>query len=267
MSAIVQQLSSALTVLFYALSHLITFPFSKRARWRSLRLLAICQDPFVMERVPLSHFIPEPLTVSLGPLKSLNHNTSEYELLCLASMVKASGAVKIFEIGTFDGRSSRAMAMNLPTEGKLFTLNLPPGADSNASGLRNVDTELNIKVESGYRFADTPEAAKIQQLFGDSAAFDFSPYENQMDLVFIDGSHESSYVESDTQAALRMIRSSGGWIIWHDSTLYGVAPYLRRKIQQDAWPLLLIEGTTVMVGYCVNGKFTSAHKDSLSITR
>lgn len=257
MNAILQQTFSALTVLFYALFHLIAFPFSKRARWRSLRLLSVCQDPFVLERVPLSHFLPEPFTVSLGPLKSLSHNTSELELLSLASLVKASGAERIFEIGTFDGRSSRAMAMNLPAEGRLFTLNLPPGTDSNEAGHRSVDTELNIKVQSGFRFANTSESSKIQQLFGDSATFDFSPYAGLMDFVFIDGCHESNYVESDTQAAIRMTRLSGGWIIWHDSTLYGVAPYLKRKMRQDAWPLSLIEGTTLMVGYCVNGKFTS----------
>jgi predicted O-methyltransferase YrrM len=165
--------------------------------------------------------------------------------------------VRAFEIGTFDGRSTRAMAMNLAKDGRLHTLNLPPGQDHNTAGVRNVDSALNTKVVSGFRFLGTPEAQRIVQLFGDSAAFDFGPYEGQMDLVFIDGSHAFEYVKNDTEAAKRMIKASGGWIVWHDGPLYGVAPYLTERMRKDSWPIRLIEGTTLVVGYCVAGQITA----------
>lgn len=254
MTALLQQLGSALTGLVYSLWHLLTFPFSRASRWRSLRLRLVCDDPFVLERIALSRLLPDPFVVAVGPLKSLDHNTSEYELVCLAALVKASGAGQVFEIGTYDGRSSRAMAMNLPAQGQLFTLNLPPGRDANEAGERTVDSTLNLKVTSGQRFLCTPEAARIEQVFGDSATFDFRPYAGSMDLVFIDGSHTRAYAENDTEIARRLVKPAGGWIVWHDATLYGVAPYLKNQIRSRGWPLRLIDGTTLMVGYCREGQ-------------
>lgn len=254
MTALLQQFVSAITSLAYSIWHLLTFLSSRRSRWRSLRLLAVCRDPFVLERLPLSRLLPEPFVLALGPLKSLDHNTSEYELVCLAALVKVANATNVFEIGTYDGRSSRAMAMNLPEHGRLVTLNLPPGQEANASGERTADSELNVKVASGQRFLRTPEAERIEQVFGDSATFDFRFYEGTMDVVFIDGSHTQSYAENDTEVARRLIKPSGGWIVWHDATLYGVAPYLKRQIRQLGWPLRLIDGTTLMVGFCREGR-------------
>lgn len=255
MTALSQQFRAALTGLAYSLWHLLSFPFSRASRWRSLRLLSVCRDPFVLERIPLSRLLPEPFVIAVGPLKSLDHNTSEYELVCLAALVKNTGAGQVFEIGTYDGRSSRAMAMNLPAQGRLFTLNLPPGQDANEAGERTGDSVLNVKVASGQRFLGTPEAARIEQVFGDSATFDFRPYEGRMDLVFIDGSHTRAYAENDTEIARRLVKASGGWVVWHDATLYGVAPHLRRQITDHGWPLRLIDGTTLMVGFCREGSF------------
>jgi len=256
MNALLQQLGSALSGLTWSAWHFLSFPFNRRSRWRSLRVLAVCRDPFVLERIRLSELIPDPFEVTLGPLKAGAHNVSEYELLCLASLVKAANASKVFEIGTFDGRSSRAMALNLVPDGCLVTLNLPPGEGVNSAGVCNVDTGLNTKVISGNRFLGTLEAACIRQVYGDSATFDFGPYEGCMDLVFIDGSHVFDYVKNDTEAAIRMIKPAGGWILWHDATLYGVAPYLKKQIREFGWPVRLIDGTTLMVGYCREGEMT-----------
>ncbi|HEY1081995.1 MAG TPA: class I SAM-dependent methyltransferase, partial [Prosthecobacter sp.] len=196
-----------------ALWHLVSFPFSRSSRWRNLRMWNVALNPFVLEQTSLSSFLPDPFVVTLGPVKSADHNVSEYELLTLACLVKSLRAEKVFEIGTFDGRSSRAIAMNLPQSGHLTTLNLPPGADSNDKGVQNVDSLLNLKVVSGYKFIDTPEAARITQVFGDSYTFDFTAYQNTMDLVFIDGSHDRNYVERDTLSALAMLKQSGGWLV------------------------------------------------------
>jgi len=257
MSVVLFQVRAAMGNLVMALWHLLSFPFSRHSRRLNSRLWGVACDPFVLERISLSALLPEPFLITLGPLREEPHNASEYELLCLASLVKVTGAAKVFEIGTYDGRSARAMAMNLHASGRLFTLNLPPGEDRNAAGIQNVDSQLNTKVGSGFRFAATPEAERIEQLFGDSATFDFKSFEAQMDLVFIDGSHEFDYVSRDTKSAIRLLKPSGGWIVWHDAPLYGVAPYLTQQMRCEQWPVKFIEGTTLAVAYVEGGRVTT----------
>ncbi len=253
--SILKHFAAALETIFYGIWHVIAFPFSRRIRVRSMRIQAAIYYPFENHRISLGELLlSEELVVSVGPLKADPHNASEYELLCLASLVKAHKIQRLFEIGTYDGRSSRAMAMNLQPDGLLQTLNLPPGQDKNDADIQNVDSMLNVKVVSGYRFLNTPEAKHIKQLYGDSANFDFSPYAGQMDMVFIDGSHALPYVKTDTESALQLIKKSGGWIVWHDGPLYGVWAFLSGKIKNEKWPIRLIEGTTLVVGYCVAGK-------------
>lgn len=231
----------------------ITFPFSKKARWTAGRVHAVLSNPFVTERIALSAFLPDPFEVTVVPLKCEAHNTSEYELLCLAALTKALNIQHVFEIGTFDGRSTRAIARNVGTEGSVTTLNLPPGKDKNDAGTRNVDSLLNTKVISGYRFHNTQETKQISQVFGDSASFDFAPFKQRMDMVFIDGSHAVNYVRQDTASAQSLIKPEGGWIIWHDAPLYGVAPFLIEQISLHHWQIRLIEGTTLAIAYCKAG--------------
>lgn len=148
-------------------------------------------------------------------------NVSGYELLVLAGIVRRVQPRACFEIGTFDGRTTLNLAANAP-EARVYTLDLPP-QDLGRTGLQIAagDEKFINKPASGARFRDTPEAARITQLFGDSATFDFGPHEGKMDLIFVDGSHSYDYVKSDTRAALRLLKREGGVILWHD---YG-SPY------------------------------------------
>ena len=68
----------------------------------------------------------------------------------------------------------------------------------------------------GCRFANSPYRKKIVQLWGDSATFDFSPYYQKADLVFVDGSHTYEYVHNDSKVALALLRPETGLIVWHD---------------------------------------------------
>jgi len=49
----------------------------------------------------------------------------------------------------------------------------------------------------------------------DSKSFDDQPYASSFSLIFVDGSHAQSYVESDSRKALSML-APGGICIWHD---------------------------------------------------
>lgn len=56
---------------------------------------------------------------------------------------------------------------------------------------------------------------KIHIFEGDSGTFDFSPFYNKIDLVFIDASHTFDYCYNDSKIALKML-VKGGIVIWHD---------------------------------------------------
>jgi predicted O-methyltransferase YrrM len=145
--------------------------------------------------------------------------TSSYstDLISLCQLCHALDPAVIFEIGTLRGYTALHMAMNTSPGCKIFTLDLPKNGSRPKVRLR---TTLMDDLHSGmevaeYYFCQTPQAEKIELLFGDSAAFDFSPYQRKVDLFFIDGAHSYDYVRSDTENALACVRP-GGVIAWHD---------------------------------------------------
>ncbi len=83
------------------------------------------------------------------------------------------------------------------------------------------DRPLIEKEISGERFLNKtseefPAKRKITQLLGDSGKFDFSPYYNLIDFIFIDGAHDYNYVLNDSEIALKLLRERKGIILWHD---------------------------------------------------
>ena len=162
-------------------------------------------------------------------------NVTAFELNVLNLLVKNLHPSRIFEIGTFDGRTTLNLAAHIAGEAEIFTLDLPQ-EDADKTGLQDFwrDRKYVIKPESGSRFLGTPEGEKITRLFGDSAVFDFGPYFNTMDFVFVDGSHASAYVENDTRIALKLLKESKGIIVWHDyRPLSQVAKVLNRMAKQE----------------------------------
>lgn len=237
---------------FRFLYNLIGYPFSRLSRHRlSYAYEAISFSFYGKNYVELSDLLSDhELKVVLAPVKSNEHNTTAFELAAIASLIKDKKANQVFEIGTFDGRTTRTMALNLyDDQGKIFTLNLPPATRDVSLDTGSVDVKLASKVISGERFLHTAEHQYIEQLWGDSADFDFSPFYGKMDLVFIDGAHSASYVANDTKHSLRLIRPEGGWIIWHDAPYFGVVKFLKQWIPKQKGPVYFIKGTTLAVAY------------------
>jgi len=144
-------------------------------------------------------------------------NVALEEIVAIARLLKAHAPKTVFEIGTFDGRTTLNMAANLPEDAQVYTLDLPRDqAASAAFDISDADAAFVEKDVSGARFLNTPYAARIQQLYGDSATFDFSPWEGAVDFVFVDGAHTYEYVMSDTERALKLLRGGRGVIVWHD---------------------------------------------------
>lgn len=179
--------------------------------------------------------IPDQSSIRMHANAPYQHNCSALELYTLAVITRVISPRRALEIGTFDGRSTLAIATN--TEGFVYTLNIPPTDDRQAS----VDAQLSSKVRSGARFLDHPQRDRIEQLWGDSRTFDFTPYHG-MQLIFIDGAHDDQAVRQDTATALRLIDRDHGAIVWHDALSYGVGRVLPELVA-DGLPIYLIRGT------------------------
>lgn len=175
-------------------------------------------DKFVFEVLPGEKQYP----LSIANFQSEEgwmRRTGSYstDLISLCQLCHALHPKTIFEIGTLRGYTALHLAMNSDPDCRIFTLDLPPGNTKPKVRLRTTlmdDLHCQMEVRD-YYFGGTPHANRIQLLFGDSAAFDFSPYHREIDLFFIDGAHSYDYVRSDTKNALQCVRP-GGVIAWHD---------------------------------------------------
>lgn len=136
----------------------------------------------------------------------------------MALITRALKPRKIFEIGTFRGRTALNFALNSCEECVIYTLDLPAGEMGDT--LAAADNRLTHMREPDADYRDSDVSHKIQQLYGDSATYDFSPYADNIDIVFVDGGHTYDLVVNDTKVALSMCRS-GGMILWHDFANYG----------------------------------------------
>jgi predicted O-methyltransferase YrrM len=137
------------------------------------------------------------------------------ELLSLAALVEHLKPRQVFEVGTYLGSSTLVMAHNLPADGHITTLDLDPATRAEYLRSRGYGTPPNFT--PGQSFIGTPFAARITQVYGASATFDFSPYYGQMDLVLVDADHAYSSVKADTEIAFNLLRP-GGVIVWDDYT-------------------------------------------------
>jgi predicted O-methyltransferase YrrM len=116
-----------------------------------------------------------------------------------------------------------------------------------AHKLRIGDRKYAKKTICGELYLNSPYANKIKQLYGDSARFDFSPYFNNIDMVFVDGAHSYDYVVNDSEIALKLIGSKKGIIVWHDSILNEIADAIHYVLgkNQLKGSCSLIKGTTI----------------------
>ncbi len=169
-------------------------------------------------------FVPELATsrprIVLEHLPGESLNAPINELALLALVTRAVQPTKVFEIGTFMGRTALNFALNSPDDCTVYTLDLPPGDAASATGANAADAKLMSLRDAGVQITDPDVGRKIEQIYGDSTTFDFSPYFSEIDIVFVDGGHTYDVAASDTKQALKMCRP-GGVIMWHDFANYG----------------------------------------------
>lgn len=160
----------------------------------------------------------------------------------------------IFEIGTFDGRTTLNLTLSSHSSVSVYTLDLLPDMDT-VHELDPGERHMIDKPRPGTRLEQTLQqfpalASRITQLHGDSAFFDFSPYRQACGMVFIDASHACEYVFSDSRNALAMIRP-GGVIVWHDYGIWsGVTQALEKLRESDGLDIVNIRGTSLAFLHC-----------------
>lgn len=190
----------------------------KATRLEELRAVAAQSVPTVL----LGDIFPA--EIELGAIRLQNFlgrwgNVSVEELCKICLVVSWLRPRSIFEFGTYNGLTTYQLALNAPSDCVIYTLDIDPAAAA-ALEIGEIDSYLARKVGAfdskvGQYFHNTPEAARIQQLWGDSTKLDFTAFEGSIDLVFVDAGHTYEYVRSDSGIALRMLRP-GGVILWHD---------------------------------------------------
>jgi predicted O-methyltransferase YrrM len=165
--------------------------------------------------------------------------------LLLAALARGLDSRTFFEIGTNRGYTTWTVAHNNP-DLVAYTLDVPSGATPSEVAMELPPDDRRFFAPGpvcGEAFRDTPEAERITQLLGDSAAFDFSPWHGSIDLIYIDGAHTYEYVMSDTEHAMRML-APGGTIAWDDYTINpGVWRAVREIASQLGEPVYHVFGT------------------------
>ncbi|MGI9179346.1 MAG: class I SAM-dependent methyltransferase [Longimicrobiaceae bacterium] len=233
-----------------------------RERNRTL-INSICQHFGYTDRevalpsVELHDLVPDCGAIRICAPEVVEGNVTLLELVAINKLVSHLSPRRLFEIGTFDGRTTLNLAVNSPEGAEVFTLDLPR-TDLAATALPVEPSERIYieKDESGARYRGSGYESKITQLYGDSALFDFSPFRGSIDFVFIDGSHAYEYVLTDSRNALRMLSGTGGIILWHD---YGGWDGVTRALnelyhgQSEFGGLRRLAGTSLALLQCAGG--------------
>ena len=138
---------------------------------------------------------PEAAALRITPYAFLSGSSMVTDFALLQLLCRRYKVATYLEIGTWRGESVANVA---PFVSEAFTLNLPDET------LRQMgQNEAYIK---SHRFFSS-QLNNVTHLFGDSATFDWTTYQQKCDLIFIDGDHSTEAVQRDTQTALQLRKS------------------------------------------------------------
>lgn len=167
------------------------------------------------------------------------YSLSWLELIVLSSITRLLSPKAMFEFGTFDGRTTLHLAINAP-EASVHTLDVEKGLYSFGS-----DDDFFDSTEIGEHVMGSAVGDRVTLLYGDSTQFDTSPYEDEFDLIFIDGGHAYDIVRSDSEKAFRMGKS-GATLVWHDYLVIDDVTRALLDIGKER-ELVSLEGTSLVV--------------------
>jgi predicted O-methyltransferase YrrM len=164
----------------------------------------------------------------------------------LAALIAATGAKRVFEFGTYKGLSTTQLALNLPPNGEVFTLDLPPELEVGELRVEKMAERAIAAEPIKGELVPQELKSKVRFLQADSAQFETEPYAGKMDLVFVDGAHSYEYVRNDTTKALELLRS-GGCVAWHDCAPNH--PEVVRFLKNSGLSVSLVRGTALAFAF------------------
>ena len=179
----------------------------------------------VPQRYPLDVF-PELVSVRASVTLDIHHHFElPYgERVLLDAIVRYRDPNVIFELGTYSGTTTKLLAEAAP-RATVHTIDLPSD---------------NPIIGSAY----LNDPGRIVSHRADIRTFDFAPYEDRVDLVFVDASHEYADVLHDSAVAKRLI-GTHGIILWDDyhPAQLGVV----RALSELQFPLWHLTGSRLAV--------------------
>ncbi|EDY83972.1 hypothetical protein VDG1235_3599 [Verrucomicrobiia bacterium DG1235] len=201
--------------------HAIASPFSRPAR---IKFLEASREHFHvylrtphLARIAAHELIDSSEEIVLQQYIRGRWQVTMVELTVIASLVRKRSPESIFEIGTFDGRTTLNLWLNRP-EASMHTIDLPAGSPGAPDG-KTPGMLIQDKVKDG----------KIEQIFGNTLEFDFSPWFGAQDYVFVDAGHGYQNAISDSRTALRLVEGREGVVVWHD---YAVMPGVTQAVEE-----------------------------------
>lgn len=126
------------------------------------------------------------------------NDPEKIELLCKLGYNK-----NVFELGTYRGRTTYVLSQYA---NKVTTFDL----GSNIS----LESDLYSDYIVGEIYKKN-NCKNVTQLIGNSLNFDFTPYYEKFDLVYLDGGHTFDIVKNDFEISFNLLKP-GGWIIVDD---------------------------------------------------
>jgi hypothetical protein len=154
---------------------------------------------------------------------------STEELAILSKVAGYLQAKRVVEFGTAEGRTAVNLAMNLPDDGEVITLDLAPIPGQN---------------EVGYFYWDHPSKSRIRQVFASVNDWDSRPYKSSADMVFADACDLMPGLGAEFFHAITVVKP-GGVIFRHD---YGsaVGTTIFWNWVADRLPVVHVAGTSLV---------------------
>jgi hypothetical protein len=168
-----------------------------------------------MPRAHLADRVPIPVVKVNGNHAQIDGALPQADLMALLALLIDWNPAVVLEIGTFNGATTAAMALNAPGA-TIHTMDLPldfnPAQDT--ADLPKDDFHLISARKVGDGYLSVPQITNVVQHFADSATWDFNQVAGAS-FFFIDGAHTYAYVKNDTEKCLSVAAPKARFLI-HD---------------------------------------------------
>jgi hypothetical protein len=169
------------------------------------------------------------------------------DLMGLLSLLIDWGPDVVVEIGTFNGATTAAMALNAPNA-MIHTVDLPLdyqiGKETTVS-IPKDDFHLILGRKVGEAYKSLSGVNNITQHLVDSAIWDFEEVKGAT-FFFIDGSHTYEYAKNDTEKCMAVASSNARFVLHDcDERHPGVVDYVF-ELMKKGIPVTRIKNTSIV---------------------